>query len=176
MKPRHALHAAALPALALLLVGCTAQASADSMAASMKLPAAASPALVAAPAKHNGSGVRLRYGVPAGIAAGQASTLRLALSNVTAADGARVEVRAAGGGELLTSFSLQRGEQREFDVALPALPDGLHYLDVITTQAGRSSVQSVPVKVGSGRPALKTEGQAQTMPDGERVISLPASQ
>jgi hypothetical protein len=70
--------------------------------------------------------------------------------------------------------TLQRGESRTLNIDVPPQADGVHYLDVVTTQAGRTSVQSVPLKVGSGRAALKPEGRPQTTPSGEKIISLPA--
>jgi hypothetical protein len=47
-------------------------------------------------------------------------------------------------------------------------------VNVITTQAGRSSIVQIPVKVGAGAAKREKQGTVQTAPSGERVISLPA--
>lgn len=165
----------ALPLLALLLATAGSPVLADSMAASRQPVAKAQTgALTLAPSKHNGSGVALRYGTPTGLQPGAAGRVQVQLSNVTAVDGARVEVRSVATGATLLSTTLQRGETRLVDIDVPPQPDGMQYLSVVTTQAGRSSLQSIPLKVGSGRAAMKVEGQPQTTPTGEKVISLPS--
>lgn len=179
------LRSATLAVGAALLAGVSSLATADAPdpnarpAAAARKPAATAQKknakLVTAPPKHNGSGVVLRYGVPSSIKVGEASTVRLELSNITSADGAQVEVRQAGGGTQLASYSLRQGEVRNVDLAVPAQTDGMHYLDVFSTQDGRTSVQSVPLRVGSGKVALKTEGELQTTPSGEKIIVMPAS-
>lgn len=135
---------------------------------------------VAAPAaKHNGSGIRLGYRVPAGLQPGQATTVQLQFSAATA-DDARAEWRMSGTAGALapsaaSSVALTRGQPTTVSVAVTPAADGMAYLDVFTTQGGRTSAQSVPLKVGSGAVVLKRQGVAQTMPSGEKVISLPSS-
>lgn len=134
-----------------------------------------------ATAKHNGSGVRLAYAVPAGLQPGQTGTVELRFSGVTA-DDARVEWRAPAGASVVsaqagsaTSMALPPGQVTTISLDVTVAADGMAYLDVFTTQAGRGSAQSVPIKVGSGAVLLKREGAMQTGPAGEKVISLPST-
>ena len=120
------------------------------------------------------SGVVVRYVVPTKIAVGETVTLRLQFSGVTAADGAMVEVRDPSTHETLASMRLERGERRIVELPYTSVTYGMQFVDVITVQRGRSSVQSVPVRVGSGELRLKTQGTRQTTATGENVISLQA--
>lgn len=139
---------------------------------------AAAAAWTPAPAKHNGSGIRLAYRVPAGLQPGQPGTVQLQFSGA-GSDDARAEWRVGNGVAALApaalSVALPRGEVTTVSVVVTPSADGTAFLDVFTSQAGRTSAQSVPLKVGSGAVALKRDGAAQTMPSGEKVISLPSS-
>ena len=175
-------------ALGVAIAGCSllaATAHAEGSLAASRL--AKRQAAVAAPewtepmrTKANGSGIKLRYAVPASLQPGQPAVVRVELSNVRGADarlawrapeGASVSVR---GGGTVGSMALPVGQTTvvEFDVTPAA--DGMAYLDVFTSQGGRSTAQSLPLKVGSGQVLLKREGTVQTMPSGEKVISLPS--
>ena len=57
--------------------------------------------------------------------------------------------------------------------AMP-LAEGRHYLHVLSTVRGRTSASTVAVQVGKQMPVAKPAGDVKTMPDGERVISVPA--
>lgn len=133
-----------------------------------------------APAKPQGSGIVLRYDVPARLSVGQAAPVRLRFSRVSA-DDARVELKVPDGvsvtladGSAATSVALPRDRETTLELRVTPKNDGVHYLDVFTTQNGRSSAQSVALRVGSAAAAMKRNGAAQTTPSGERVISLPA--
>lgn len=139
------------------------------------------PRWVEARAKHNGSGVLLRYTEPVALKSGQAGTVKLQLSRVVAADGATVELKPSDAGLVLRvngqpltgPLRLNRDELRELDVQVQAATDGLYHLNVFTYQNGRMSASSVAVKVGSGAARQKAEGSVQTTPKGEAVIALP---
>jgi hypothetical protein len=120
------------------------------------------------------SGVSVQASVPAKLRTGEAFTLKLRVGKVTAAEGASLEVREPASGKLVFSTRLNAGETRNLDVPYTATRDGMQYLDVITRQGQRSSVQSVALAVGSGAVELKSEGKPLTTPSGEKVISLPA--
>ena len=120
------------------------------------------------------SGVSLAYEVPDKIAVGETVQIRLRLAGVTASDGASVEVHEVATRRPLLSIRLEKGEQRVVELSFTAKTDGLQYLDVTTRQAGRISVRSVPLRVGSGRHDMKQEGKRVVTPKGERLISLPA--
>lgn len=137
-------------------------------------PAATPKQSTVAPSKHAGSGVVMRYSVPPKIAIGETVTVQLSFSGVSAPDGASVEIAEAGTRRVLSSLRLAPGVQREVEVSYTGLVDGMQYLNVTTTQAGRVTVQSVPLAVGSGKAAMKPAGTRQVTPSGEAVISLPA--
>jgi hypothetical protein len=127
--------------------------------------------------KHNGSGVQVRYSVPASLQAGQAATVRLQFSSVSAEADATAEIKAPAGVTLsgvAAPVTLPRGRTTTVEVQVFAAADGQYFLDVFTTQAGRSSAQSIPLQVGNAKPQLKTTGKAETTPSGEKVISLPS--
>lgn len=83
--------------------------------------------------------------------------------NVTRLDGTPV-------GEI----ALNVGRPTRLEVWVTAPEDGMQYLDVTTLQDGRSSVRSLPMKVGSGAVKLKGNGQVVVTPSGETVVSMPA--
>lgn len=135
-------------------------------------------AWVTAARKHNGSGVTMSYSVPKVLNAGQMATVQIRLSNVKKNDASvkvtpPASVTLTGNTSVVTGMALPLGSTT---VTLQVTPsaDGLEYLNVFTTQGGRTSVQAIPLQVGSAPPALKTQNKIETTPDGERVISLPA--
>ncbi|MEO6362890.1 MAG: hypothetical protein ABIO71_06650 [Caldimonas sp.] len=135
----------------------------------------------AASAKANGSGVRLSYNVPLALLPGRTGSVQLQFSGVTG-DDARVEWRAPEGSSVssavlgtATSMALPRGETTTVLLDVTPAADGMAYLDVFTTQGGRTTAQSVPLKVGTGAIRLKREGTLLTSPSGEKVISLPST-
>ena len=131
-------------------------------------------------AKHNGSGVRVAYAVPVALQPGRTGSVQLQFSGV-GADDARVEWRGPQGSLVssallgaASSMALPAGQVTTLVLDVTPAADGMAYLDVFTSQGGRTSAQSVPLKVGSGAVHLKRDGNAQTMPSGEQVISLPS--
>lgn len=125
--------------------------------------------------KGNQSGVIVRPTVPEKLAVGETATLRLHLSGVNAAEGATVEVRDLAARVTVASVRLAQGEQRTLEIPYTGRADGMQFMDVITTQAGRSTVHTVPIRVGTGEVRLKPHGQRHTTADGQAVISLPAA-
>ncbi len=176
---RHALVLAAALCLGGLGHAATwaSQRNAPATAASGPMPAAAKPATAwqSVSGKHTGSGVVLRYAVPEKMAVGEAITVRLQFSGVTAPDGATVEVRDRAARATLLALPLPAGEQRTIEVPYTGRADGIQFLDVTTTQAGRMTVVSVPLRVGTGELKLKPDGQRRTTAGGDAVISLPAA-
>lgn len=128
-----------------------------------------------AEAKAQGSGVLVSYAVPPGVAAGNRVAVRLRLAGARAAQGASVSVRDLVDGRTVLSLQLEPGEVREVDVWVLARADGVQFLDVLTTQAGRSSVVSVPVRVGGGKTRLSSGGRAAVSATGEAVVVMPAT-
>lgn len=139
------------------------------------LASGSTPGPVSASSKPHGSGVALRYLVPPDIRPGQTINVKLDFSNITADDGARVIVRIVEPRLQLADFYVQKGEERTLDLPLTTSVDGTLYLAVSSTQAGRTSVQVVPVRVGSGKVVLQPQGTRRITPSGESVTSLPAA-
>jgi len=124
--------------------------------------------------KPNGSGIDVRYRVDRAAAAHRPMTITLVFDGVkdvaaTVHFTADKELQSSGLAALMT---LPLGTSQ---LALQVMPqsDGLFYVNVFTTQAGASSVTSVPVQSGSVGPKLNKLGEAKPTADGERIISLP---
>jgi len=136
---------------------------------------------VQAPAKPNGSGVVLKYSAPEALKLGEVGAVRLQVSNVVAATGARLEVHASDpavkvvveGGTVSGPVLLARGDSREIEVQVSSSVDGLYHLSVFTTQNGRFTAASIPLKIGTGEARQKAQGSVQITPSGEKVVSLP---
>lgn len=180
-KLRLHLIAAAACMIGSALVAAPARADAQTPAAAPASAAAKKTQWVKLPRKHNGSGVQLNYSVPAGLQAGQTIAVQLQFSGITQ-DDASVEIKAPAGvglvaasGSLPARMALPRGRATALTLQVTPAADGLQYLRVFSSQGGRSTVQLIPLKVGTGQVQLKSNGAAQTTPTGEKVISLPSS-
>lgn len=125
-------------------------------------------------AHKRGSGVSVEAAAPKTLKAGETGTLTLKLGQVTAPEGASVEVRNPATGQVLYSSRLNRGESRTVNVDIGGASQGMQYLDIVTRQGTGASVQTVAVAVGGARPVLKREGQLKVSPNGEAVVSMPA--
>ena len=128
-------------------------------------------------AKRGGSGVNVAYRIEG--AAPQPNVparITVQLSGVTALEGAAVSFSAEAPAWLQSAaaLSVKPNQTSTASLQLTAPSDGTYYVNVLTTQAGRSSIVQIPVKVGSGAAKLEKHGREQTTPGGERVISLPA--
>ncbi len=130
--------------------------------------------------KANGSGVRFSANTPKTMAIGQPTRVMLNFDAVST-DGAVAKLQVPAGmtvtradGSALGEIALERGRATNVEAFVTAQGDGMQYLDVVTSQGGRASVQSVALKVGSGAVSLKSNGNLVTTPSGEKVISMPA--
>lgn len=160
---------------AMLLAGAHAAADAGDRAQPTAAPAMGN--WVHVTGKHNGSGVALSHRQPKQpLDVGQAAPVQLRFEGEP---GARLALRAPPG----VNVRLADGRPLPEEMEVPAgglalqvqpLAQGLHYLVVTTTRAGRRNVQAVPLKVGRGTPKLSHDGRPATSPSGEAVISLPA--
>lgn len=121
------------------------------------------------------SGVSVTPVVPDKIAIGETVTVRLQVGGVTDADGASVEVRDSATRAVLLSARVAQGEQKTFELPYTGRADGMQFISVVTSQGGRSTVKSVPLRVGSGALKLKPQGERRITAQGEAVISLPAA-
>lgn len=158
-------------------------AHADTPLDASKLRAAGSAAVSGVRGKTNASGLTLRYSVASGLRAGQTATVQLVISGARAgdasvqlsADSAALRVLKVDGAAPAGSIALAPGAERRIDVEVSASSDGMHYLNAILMQNGRRAATAVPLRVGTGSVSMKREGQVQTTPSGERIISLPAN-
>jgi hypothetical protein len=182
--PAQGLACAAVPLLASLCLAHAGLVHADTQGPGAGKPTATggaaaaqktSPVWQTMSGKHMGSGVVMRYAVPAKIAVGETVTVQLQFLGISAADGATVEVRDRATRATVLTLNLSAGEQRTVELPYANRTDGMQFLDVTTTQGGRLTVQSIPLRVGSGELKLKPQGQRATTADGEAVISLPAA-
>lgn len=130
--------------------------------------------LITAMQKPNGSKVGVRYRVDGGAAVRQDATITMIFDAVTDSS---ASVRFTSDPELqLTGVSgpvsLPSGTSQ---VVLTATPQrsGLFYVNVFTTQAGATSVMSIPVRTGNIDPKLQKLGETKPAGQGERIISMP---
>lgn len=158
-----------LTAAALYLAGASAAVAADPTFASAAKPSAAAQQPRGKPV----SGVIVEHSVPGKIAVGEAVTVKLRFSGVTSPEGATVEVRDPSTRATLASLWLAQGEKRTIELPYRSVNDGMQFIDVTTVQAGRGSVESVALRVGSGDLRLKSPGKLQTTAEGEAVIVMP---
>ena len=127
-------------------------------------------------AKKGGSGVDVAYRVEGTAQPNVPVRITLEFGNVNAPDGATASFAAEAPAVIAgpTSLSLAPGQRGSTSLTLTAPADGTYFVNVTTTQAGRPSVVSIAVKVGAGGVRLQKQGTVQTMPNGEKVISLPS--
>lgn len=158
------------------------------LAAALGLPvatnawAAEAPAPRAAPAKSS-LGVSIGHSLAA-TAVGQASVLTLtATATAASASGVTITVRPDDA-LALTSSDLVVGEAKPLEgaatttFALTVTPkrEGLHYVNVFLRAGRRAQALAIAVPVGDAAVTLNKSSRVQSMPGGERVISVPARQ
>jgi len=126
-------------------------------------------------AKKGGSGVNIAYRIEGVPQANVPTRITLEFSGISAPDGAIASFAAEEPAVLTSGSTLTLGpkQTQTTSVLVTATEDGMYFVNVTTLQAGRSSVMSIPVKVGAGELRLEKHGTVETTPSGERVISLP---
>ena len=125
--------------------------------------------------KKSGSGVRVAYRIDGEPQPGVPATMTVEFRGINAPAGAIASFGTEEPAVLTgpSTLKLKPGPPQSATVALTAAQDGIYFVNVTTTQAGRSSVVSIPVKVGAGGRRLERPGTVEITPSGERVISLP---
>lgn len=131
--------------------------------------------LTTAAQKANGAGVTVRYRVDDGAGAQQPATITLIFNAVEDANAAVRFTTDAGlrlTGTLSSSMSLPSGMSQ---LVLQATPqtEGLFYLNVFTTQAGTTSVTSVPVQTKGAVPQRQQIGEVKVTGNGEHIVAIP---
>lgn len=138
-----------------------------------------------APQKHNNSGIELRYKLGSQPKTGQPLTVQLEFSGV-AADDAQIQMRLDPALAPSATASLQKNadgfrlplsksQANAQTITVTPAADGMHYIQLQMTQAGRSSATSIAIQVGDGSVATPTLGEVQTTPSGEKIIVMPAA-
>jgi predicted small lipoprotein YifL len=128
------------------------------------------------PIKKGGSGVALTYQLEGTPEVGKPLLVKMLM--VSPAD-AQVVVRAGEGLQLPTAEVVMQstaGVPAEHQMSVVPKALGRFYLHVMSTANGRTSASAIAVQVGTDKdmPQAKPSGDIKTMPNGERVISLPA--
>lgn len=124
--------------------------------------------------KANGAGIVVQYRIENGAAAQQPLTVTVVFSAVTD-PGATVRFTTDAGlqltGAAIPSVSLPLGMS---ELVLQATPqrEGLFYLNIFTTQAGTTSVTSVPIQTSHVTPQLIQVGEAKVSGRGDRIIAI----
>ena len=128
----------------------------------------------ALPKKKMGSGVEIFYRLEGTPAPGKAVSLHLTISSRTLA-----QVKLRGGEGLVvssaeTTLLSTAGEISQHRVEVTPQMNGRLYLYLESTANGRGNASAIAIQVGKGEAQRKPSGKLQSMPDGERVISVPA--
>jgi hypothetical protein len=127
-------------------------------------------------AKANGSGIVVTYRVEGEPKKNAATEVVVVLTRAEGDGPAAVRFAADAGLILrdgpLGELSLAAGSPTTIRLSVVPESDGLRYLNVFTSQNGRSSSTSIPIQVGSMTP--KGPGSTlKTAPDGARILSHP---
>lgn len=126
--------------------------------------------------KKGGSGVSVAYRIEGVPQANVPTSITVEFSGVGESGDALASFSAEEPAVLTSapSLTISSNQTSVANVLVNAPADGVYFVNVTTRQAGRSSVVSIPVKVGAGTPRLERSGTVQTTPSGEHVISLPS--
>ncbi len=125
-------------------------------------------------AKQNGSGVEIAYRIEGESVVGRALTIVLQTSSP--AD-AQIALRAGEGLSLGTPQAVLQsaaGQVTEHRVQVTPQREGRFYLYIESTANGKGSASAIAVQVGKTEVQRKPSGSVQSMPNGERIISVPA--
>ena len=128
------------------------------------------------PVKKMGSGVEISYQIEGTPAPGILLIVQLTTSSRT---DAQITVRGGEGlvvkdaGSVLTSAAGQITQHR---IEVTPQTQGRLYLYVDSQTNARGSSNAIAVQVGKSDVQRKPSGTVQSMPGGERIISVPAKQ
>lgn len=130
-----------------------------------------------APRKANGSGIEVQFRIDGTPRLGEALPITLSFVGITDPAGATVRFTADAGLSLpaayLSKLPLSRGQTAPtLTVPVTPMAEGLAYLNVFTTQGGKTSGNSVPVQVGKAA-ASKPGGELKSTPSGDRILIVP---
>lgn len=123
-------------------------------------------------------GVRIRYTVDSPAVGGR-SQVRLSVQRPSSGAPLTIELAPSGGlrlgSKLPGGHAVQTAPSADYVLDLVPQGEGLHYIHVYLRSGGMAEALAIPVQVGKTNKPVKP-AQVKTMPDGQRVISLPAQQ
>ena len=165
---------AALFSFVLLFAASTASAGSAVQAGTHVKSAPSQGGFTRIPMKKSGSGVDLAYQLGGTPEVGKPLLVKIQMASP--AD-AQVTVRAGEGLQLQSQELVMQsaaGASAEHEMSVTPLAEGRYYIHVLSTARGRTTASAIAVQVGKGMPMAKPAGDVKTMPNGERVISVPA--
>lgn len=180
----------ALAGAALLCLSVTANAASDPQTRSASTPAAATPSAHIKPSARKTNwtvgqlrtsktrmGVGMRYAVSEP-SVGQTATLNLRLTRLGTGEPVTLELRPDPalqmvGGMPTGQVVFNAGD--EYSIGLRPEAEGLHYIHVYLQSGQKAEALAIPVQVGKTQ-QLSKPGPVTTMPDGQRVMAMPAQQ
>lgn len=179
-------HLQTLPQLLLACMLSSAALAADGMTSgkpcppakqqAAKKPTPASSGL--ARTSKTGMGVRISYVVERP-AVGAPSQVRLTVRQATGGPPLTIEVSSDGALRLQNGLAdgraLQTGPSADYALGIVPQSDGLHYIHVYLRSGDMAEALAIPVQVGNAKTLAKPV-LPKIMPDGQRVISIPAQQ
>ena len=132
-----------------------------------------------------GAPVSLAYKVPAAPALGTAIDIVITVTIDSPVDRVEINMTKSEGLELVSAPRLELGAQKpgsthEMIVSVIPWEAGMRFVNVfaLTENGSQSSRRSfaIPVTGGGDQTPQKASGTLKEMPDGEKVISLPAEE
>jgi hypothetical protein len=120
-------------------------------------------------------GVRVFYEF-VGTGVDAAGLLTLKIMRLGGGEAATLELRPDAAISLPTGLPATQSpfnSGAEYVVKVKPTADGLHYINVFVQSGAVSEAMAIPVQIGKNANLSKT-GNVSVMPDGQRVISVPA--
>ena len=137
-------------------------------------PLAQAKGYTALPMKKMGSGVAMSYRIEGTPTPGSPVIVHLTTSSRT---DAQIKLRGGDGlvvSSLDTTLISAAGQITQHRVEVTPQSNGRLYLYLELTANGRGNASAIAIQVGKAEAQRKPSGKLQSMPDGERVISVPA--
>lgn len=123
-------------------------------------------------------GVRIRYSVDNPSVGGR-SQVHLKVQRPASGQPLTIKLAASGGlrldSNLPAGHAVQTASSADYVLGLVPQSEGLHYIHVYLRSGEMAEALAIPVQVGKTTKNTKA-ADVKTMPDGQRVISIPAQQ
>ena len=123
-------------------------------------------------------GVRIRYAVDNPTVGGR-SQVRLKVQRPASGQPLTIELAPSRGLRLDSNLpagnAVQTASSTDYVLSLVPQSEGLHYIHVYLRSGEMAEALAIPVQVGKTKKNARA-AEVKTMPDGQRVISIPAQQ